>query len=111
MNNNKLNNYNIRIHKKDNTTILESIPTYLYEYMGYKFLIHKTWLSIKNNEKNPAWQVSEFDTGMGFISFCDTKKECYEKIHNWFNVDNIGSRIEFFDQAVKSQISKYGKAN
>ena len=66
---------------------------------------------IKNNAKNPAWQISEFDTGMGFISYVDSKKECYEKIHNWFNVDNVGSRIEVFDHAVKSQILRYGQAN
>jgi len=109
----KTNYYNIRIHNKKNGDIsnLEKIPAYLYEYMGYKFLVHKTWLSIKNNAKNPAWQISEFDTGMGFISYVDSKKECYEKIHNWFNVDNVGSRIEVFDHAVKSQILRYGQAN
>lgn len=107
----KTNYYNIRIHNKNNTTILEKIPAYIYEYMGYKFLVHKTWSSIKNNIKNPVWQISEFDTGMGFISYVDSKKECYAEIHHWFNVDNIGSRISILDQSVKSQILRYGKAN
>ena len=102
--------YNIRIvEKKENK--LANIPGYLYEYMGFKFFIHKSILSIKNNEKYPMWKVTEFNTGMGFISSADSKKECYELIHDWFNVDDKESRIKLLDETILNGLRKYGKAN
>jgi len=102
--------YNIRIVENRENKLV-NIPGYLYEYMGFKFFIHKKYSLKENSKVYPIWKVSEFNTGMGFISCADSKKECYERIHDWFNVDDKESRMKILDETISKGLEKYGRAN
>lgn len=103
--------FNIRVRgEKGNTTDVMSLDAKLIEVNNIKFVIHREAYS-NNNISKDSWTVSEYYTGMSLWQGLPTQKECINRINQWFEYNDMTSRLKSFNDALEYGIKTYGQIN